>query len=121
MKSGAENYTIQTVLFALDLLEQFQEDDAEFGILELSNRLNLHTYNVVRLAATLEAKDYLDMNSSTGIYRLGIMARVLGLVATRQIDFAIQAHPFLDFIKQQCHDPMQVVGGVDGVRVCRDC
>lgn len=104
MKAGAENYIIQTVSLALDLLEQFQEDDAELGIMDLSKRLNLKKTTVIRLAATLEAKDYLEMNSPTDTYRLGIMTRVLGLVATQQIDFAIRARPFLDGIKQLCHE-----------------
>jgi IclR family transcriptional regulator, KDG regulon repressor len=104
MKAGAENYMIQTVSLALDLLELFHDDDAELGILDLGKRLNLKNNTVIRLAATLEAKDYLEMNSSTGTYRLGIMARVLSLVATQQIDFAIRARPFLDGIKQQCHE-----------------
>jgi DNA-binding IclR family transcriptional regulator len=104
MKAGAENYTIQTVSLALDLLEQFQENDGELGILDMCKRLNLKKNIVFRLAATLEAKDYLEMNSFTGTYRLGIMTRVLGLVASRQIDYAIQARPFLDGIKRQCHE-----------------
>ena len=104
MKAVAENYIIQTVSRALDLLEQFQGGDSELGITDLSNRLNLQKNNVFRLVVTLKAKNYIEQNSSTGKYRLGIKTRTLGQVATRQIDLASQAHPFLSELKQQCHE-----------------
>lgn len=104
MKAVAENYIIQTVSRALDLLEQFQEGDAELGITDLSNRLNLQKNNVFRLVVTLKAKNYIEMNASTGKYRLGIKTRALGQVARRVIDFASQAQPFLHDLKQQCHE-----------------
>ena len=104
MKEVAGNYIIQTVSRALDLLEQFQVGDAELGITDLSNRLNLQKNNVFRLVATLKAKNYIEINNSTGKYRLGIKTRELGQVATRLIDFADHARPFLSELKQQCHE-----------------
>jgi IclR family KDG regulon transcriptional repressor len=104
MKAVAGNYIIQTVSRALDLLEQFQVGDAELGITDLSNRLNLQKNNVFRLVATLKEKNYIEMNNSTGKYRLGIKTRALGQVATRLIDYADLAHPFLSALKQQCHE-----------------
>jgi DNA-binding IclR family transcriptional regulator len=59
---------------------------------------------VFRLIATLKAKNYIEMNTSTGKYRLGIKTRALGQVATRLIDFANYARPFLSDLKQQCHE-----------------
>ena len=104
MKAIAGNYIIQTVSRALDLLEQFQVGNAELGITDLSNRMNLQKNNVFRLVATLKEKNYIEMNNSTGKYRLGIKTRALGQVATRLIDFADHARPFLGELKQQCHE-----------------
>lgn len=104
MKAVSEKYIIQTVSRALDLLEQFQAGEAEFGLTDLGNRLNLQKNNVFRLVATLKAKNYIEMNDSTGKYRLGIKTRELGQVAKRQFDFANYARPFLDELKQQCHE-----------------
>jgi DNA-binding IclR family transcriptional regulator len=104
MRAVEGNYIIQTVSRALDLLEQFQVGDAELGITDLSNRMNLQKNNVFRLVATLKAKNYIEMNDSTGKYRLGIKTRALGQAATRQIDFKNQARPFLNELKQQCHE-----------------
>jgi IclR family transcriptional regulator, KDG regulon repressor len=102
LKAGAENYIIQTVTLALDLLELFQEDDDELSITDLSTRLKIHTNNVLRLVATLAGKNYLEKNNYTDKYRLGIMNTVLSQVALRQIDYATHVRPFLAGIKQQC-------------------
>ncbi len=104
MKADAENYMIQTVSRALDLLEQFQEGASELSLTDLGKRLNLQKNNVFRLVATLKAKNYIEINNSTGKYRLGIMTRALGQVATRQIDFISHAHPFLDELKRHCNE-----------------
>jgi len=104
MKAVAGNYIIQTVSRALDLLEQFQESGAELGLADLSNRMKLQKNNVFRLIATLKAKDYIEINNSTGKYRLGMKTRALGQVATRQMDVVNQARPFLGEVKQQCHE-----------------
>lgn len=104
MKADVGDYIIQAVSRALDLLEQFQDGEVELGITDLSNRLNLQKNNVFRLVATLRAKNYIEINNSNGKYRLGIKTRALGQVASRQIDFANHARPFLDEIKQTCHE-----------------
>jgi DNA-binding IclR family transcriptional regulator len=105
---------------ALDLLEQFQVGDAELGITDLSTRMNLQKNNVFRLVATLRAKNYIEMNSSTGKYRLGIKTRALGQVATRLIDFTNHARPFLDDLKQQCHETCYFSIIKDGYTYCLD-
>lgn len=120
MKAVAENYIIQAVSRALDLLEQFQEGDAELGITDLSKRLNLHKNNVFRLVATLNARKYIEINTSTGKYRLGIKTRALGQVATRQIDFINHARPFLNELKQQCHETCYFSIIKDGSTICLD-
>ncbi len=104
MKAVEEKYIIQTVTRALDLLEQFQEGDAELGLTDLTTRLNLQKNSVFRLIATLKAKKYIELNNSTGKYRLGIMTRALGQVATQHIDFVSHVHPFLKDLKEQSHE-----------------
>jgi len=114
MKAAAENYMIKTVARAMDLLDQFREGDAEFGITDLSNRLKLQKNNVFRLVATLSAKKYIEVNDFTGKYRLGIKARALGQLATEQIDFVNHARPFLDDLKKQCHETCYFSVNKDG-------
>jgi IclR family KDG regulon transcriptional repressor len=104
MKEHADSYTIQAVSRALDLLEQFQESNVELGISDLSNRLKLQKNNVFRLVATLRARHYIEINDSTGKYRLGLKTRALGQAATRQTDFLSHARPVLHGLKNSCHE-----------------
>lgn len=104
MKAAAENYMIKTVARAMDLLDQFREGEAEFGITDLSNRMKLQKNNVFRLVSTLSAKKYIEVNTSTGKYRLGKQARALGQLAAAQIDYVNHARPILNDLKQQCHE-----------------
>ena len=98
------DYIIQTVSRALDLLEQFQESNGELGIADLSRRLKLQKNNVFRLVATLKARNYIEMNDSTGKYRLGLKTRVLGQAAIRQTDYMSHARPVLYHLKELCRE-----------------
>ena len=104
MKAVAGKYIIQTVSRAMDLLEQFQEGDAELGLTDLSTRMKLQKNNVFRLVVTLKEKNYIEMNNLTGKYRLGIKTRALGQVATRQINFENHSRPILNDLKHHCHE-----------------
>lgn len=114
MKAAADNYMIKTVVRAMDLLDQFREGDAEFGITDLSNRLKLEKNSVFRLVVTLAAKKYIEINSSTGKYRLGMKARALGRLAAQQIDLINHARPFLLELKRQCHETCYFSVNKDG-------
>jgi DNA-binding IclR family transcriptional regulator len=98
------NYIIQTVSNALDLLEQFKDGTTELGLTDLSRRLNLQKNNVFRLVATLESRHYINLNNLTGKYRLGLRARVLGQVALMQTDFLCHSRPALNSLRNQCHE-----------------
>lgn len=96
MKRAKANYLIQSVVHALDLLEEFRGTTDELGVTELSNRLNLHKNNVFRLLATLETKGYIEQNKATENYRLGIKTLQLGQIYIRQSGFLQQAKSVLE-------------------------
>ncbi|NVN99098.1 MAG: IclR family transcriptional regulator [Geobacteraceae bacterium] len=121
MKAAADNYMIKTVAKAMDLLDQFRAGEAEFGITDLSKRLNLEKNNVFRLVVTLTAKNYIEINSSTGKYRLGVNARALGQLAAKQIDLVNHARPFLYELKQQSQETCFFSVYQDGATYSLDC
>lgn len=118
MKAAPENYMIKTVARAMDLLDQFREGDAEFGITDLSNRLKLQKNNVFRLVSTLSAKKYIEINSYTGKYRLGIRARSLGQLAAEHGNLVHHARPILHDLKLQCHETCSFSVHKDGYVCC---
>ena len=94
MKKPKGEYSIQTVINALRLLEEFQ-DAEELGVTHLSRRLDLHKNNVFRLLATLEQRGYVDQSPETERYRLGVRTLELGRAFTRSRSLLQRARPIL--------------------------
>jgi len=95
-KMKKPNYIIQTVCHALDLLDQFNCNKVELGVTELSRRLALHKNNVFRLLATLESRNFVEQNQSTGCYRLGLKNLEMGQSFSRHLGLQVQSRPVLE-------------------------
>lgn len=95
-KEKRANYLIQTVCHALDLLDQFNCDRQELGVTELSRRMALHKNNIFRLLATLESRNFVEQNKSTGGYRLGLKNLEMGQTVSRHLNLQLQARPVLE-------------------------
>ncbi|MEW6381152.1 MAG: IclR family transcriptional regulator [bacterium] len=90
-------YTIQSVLHALDVLNVFiLSNEKELGVTTLSNRLKLPKNNIFRLLATLSCQGYIEQNPVTGNYRLGLRCFELGQSCLRRMGLVSQAHDVLD-------------------------
>jgi len=70
-------YFVQTLAKGLSVLNTFQSDQDEFGILELSEFNNLPQSTVQRIVNTLEIKGYLIQNPSSKKYRLSLKLLIL--------------------------------------------
>jgi DNA-binding IclR family transcriptional regulator len=95
MRKSKDEYSIQTVVNAMRVLEQFH-DDFELGVTELSRRLGLHKNNVFRLLATLEQLGYIEQCCDSEGYRLGVRTLELGQSFARSQDLLARARPLLD-------------------------
>jgi len=95
-KGNKSNYLIQTVCHALDLLDQFNGDRVELGVTELSRRMALHKNNIFRLLATLESRNFIEQNHSTGNYRLGLKNLEMGHTCSRHLGLRRLARPVLE-------------------------
>ena len=107
-KKEKSEYIIQAVSHALDLLEQFQGEEDELGVTELSNRLKLHKNNVFRLLATLESRGYVEQNKATENYRLGLKSLELGQTFIKHMGLLHQAKPILQKIVDLCNETCYV-------------
>ena len=103
-KREKAEYTIQAVINALELLEQFKGDIQELGVTELSKRLALHKNNVFRLLATLESKGYIEQNKLTENYRLGIKCLELGQNYLKHTGLLRQARPIMEDLVAACNE-----------------
>ena len=108
MRREKSNYIIQSVSHALDVLEQFCEEDEELGVTELSKRLKLHKNNVFRLLATLESRGYIEQNKTTENYRLGIRCLQLGQSYVQHMGLLRQARPIMTELLRQIRETTYV-------------
>ncbi|TLN02391.1 IclR family transcriptional regulator, partial [bacterium] len=103
-KRKKSSYIIQSVMNALDLLEEFRGDETELGVTELSKRLNLHKNNVFRILATLESRGYMEQNKLSGNYRLGLRVLELGQVFIKHMGLLKMARPVLREIVDRANE-----------------
>jgi len=108
-KRDKQDYTIQSVVHALDILEAFRGTSKEdLGVTELSEKLHLHKNNVFRLLATLETRGYIEQNKLTGNYRLGIRTFEMGQVFLSQTGLLKQARPVMEELVGLCNETVYV-------------
>ena len=79
---------LSSVANSIRLLTSFSGDENELGITTLATRLRLAKSTVHRLAATLTGSGFLEQNSDTGKYRLGMALFELGALVRRRMDVA---------------------------------
>jgi len=102
------DYTIQSVLHALDILESFRGAEDSLGVTELANRLKLHKNNVFRLLATLTTRGYIDQDGTTGNYQLGVKTFELGQLFLAKTGILKQARPVMDELSRACNETVYV-------------
>jgi IclR family KDG regulon transcriptional repressor len=100
VKREKANYMIQSVSHAIDVLEELSRAGGEIGVTELSKRLKLHKNNVFRLLATLELRGYVEQNTQTEDYRLGVKVLELGQSYLQQSSIVSRALPVIQELSQ---------------------
>ncbi len=120
VKRARQNYVVQSVSHAIDVLEAFKGDKDELGVTELSSSLGLPKNNVFRLLATLELRGYIEQNKTTGNYRLGIKTFELGQVFSRRMGLIKQAHSVLEELEAKCNESAYLGVIQDGMVVYVD-
>src|SRR3989441_9818807 len=99
---------LSSVANAIRLLTSFSGEEDELGITTLANRLRLARSTVHRLAATLTGAGFLEQNSETGKYRLGVALFELGALVRRRMDVANEARPKLRELLEKTGETVQL-------------
>src|SRR5205823_14792352 len=80
----------------------------ELGITTPPTRLRLAKSTVHRLATTLTGAGFLEQNSDTGKYRLGVALFELGALVRRRMDVANEARPKLRELLEKTGETVQL-------------
>jgi len=99
---------LSSVANSIRLLTSFSGEENELGITTLATRLRLAKSTVHRLAATLTAAGFLEQNSDSGKYRLGVALFELGALVRRRMDVANQARPELRELLEKTGETVQL-------------
>lgn len=108
VKREKSNYMIQSVSHAIDVLEELARANGEVGVTELSKRLKLHKNNVFRLLATLELRGYVEQNSTTEDYRLGVKALQLGQAYLTQSNLVARSETVLRALSEKAGETVSL-------------
>ena len=106
--SGAPKARLSSVANSIRLMSSFSGEENELGITVLASRLRLAKSTVHRLAATLTAARFLEQNSDTGKYRLGLALFELGSLVRRRMDVADAARQKLRELLEQTGETVQL-------------
>lgn len=109
MKREKSNYMIQSVSHAIDVLEELCKSSGEIGVTELSKRLKLHKNNVFRLLATLELRGFVEQNSESEDYRLGVRTLQLGQAYMMHSSLVQKAMPILRALADRLGETVSLV------------
>jgi DNA-binding IclR family transcriptional regulator len=89
-------YRVQVLDRALAILEILSTQGPDLSLGEVSDKLDLHKSTAHRLIMVLERHKFIERNSASGRYRLGLKLFELGTKAVAQLDLRERARPFLE-------------------------
>src|SRR3989442_10077920 len=99
---------LSSVANSIRVLTSFSGEEDELGIPTLATRLRLAKSTVHRLATTLTGAGFLEQNSDTGKYRLGVALFELGALVRRRMDVANEARPKLRELLEKTGETVQL-------------
>ncbi|MGH8937100.1 MAG: IclR family transcriptional regulator [Acidimicrobiia bacterium] len=107
-------YEVRAVVRALDVLDALQEAPDGATLQELAERAGLPKSSAFRYLSTLEARGYVERDSSNGTYRFG---RALLPARTLHLDvLATRARPILEALRDRFEETVNL-GVLEGNRV----
>lgn len=104
--SGQEKdiYTIKSVETALLFLNALGDEEGEFGLSYLSNKLGLTKNSVYRLLSTFEKCGYVERVKRSQSYRVGLSAYEVGQKFLSRMKLLSRAKPVMEGLVRECDE-----------------
>ncbi len=112
---------IGAVQRAIDILNLFDQQNAELGTTEIARALGLHKSTAASLVSTLAANGFLNQNPETRKYRLGLKLVERAFAMLDQIEIRRVAYPALQQLRDQWNETVNlaILDGGDVVYIER--
>jgi len=107
-KSNKSIYFVQSVQRAGLILEALADEEPELGIAELSRKTGLSQSTVHRLLGTLYNLNFIDQNSNSHKYRLGLKLFELGSSIINKIDIVKFAIPYMEELSKKYNEAINL-------------
>ncbi|MBS4024062.1 MAG: IclR family transcriptional regulator [Clostridia bacterium] len=104
------NYLIQSVIKALDILEEMNAHNEEIGVKELSEQLGMGKSTTHRFLATLEYKGYIThVEEKKGKYHLSLKLFEMGNNILKSLDLHSRSLPVLQDLNKRMNKTVHLV------------
>lgn len=113
---AGNQYTIETLLRGLDILNLFTRETPSLTLTEITNLTGLNKATVFRFVSTLEQADYLIRDPETKRYTPGTKVLQLGFAAISSLELRQVARPFLEELSRQVGETISL-SILDGVEI----
>jgi len=101
MKKEKPNYPIKVLDKSLSVLEILLQRGSAMNMTELSEKLGFYPSTIHRILDTLKHWGYVEQDSHTQKYQLGLKALELGMAKLHQMDLVREATPYLKNLVNQ--------------------
>ena len=98
---------IQSVDRALAILELFKDIDY-LGLTEIAKKMGIAKSTAFGLVNTLMSKGFLEKDSVTNKYRLGVILLELGGLYSSRLDIRNEALPFMHGLREKTNETVQL-------------
>lgn len=113
--------TLKSLDVALRVLEAFTMDRPDRGVTELADTLGVSKASIYRVLATLERREFVVQDTTSGRYRVGPGLRRMGSMSLARLDLTVEAYPFMEDLRDELGEEVHlaVLDGGDSVYVSK--
>lgn len=105
-----DKYSAPAIKKMLDIIEMManQESGKGFTINEMNKMTGIPLNSVYRICIELEKRKYLEKDTESGIYRLGMGFYYIGMAVANRIDIRSSAKPIMDQLRDECGETVHL-------------
>lgn len=96
--------TLSTLDRAVDIFLLLEQEGREMGVTEIAKALGVNKSTIYRSLATLESRDFLQQNTETGKYWLGLKLYSLGMLISEKMMLKGVALPYVRALSQKLNE-----------------
>ena len=101
-------YPLKALDKSLAILEILSQENSPLSIAELSERLGIYPSTIHRILDTLRYWGYVEQDSDTQRYQLGLKVLELGMAKLQRMELVKEAAPYLKELREQSNETVHL-------------